>query len=200
MIWLRLWKATHKLQSIIPDLTLVKQPNIHLLWTTIRDHHIPSTQEEINGKVQEIFTLRQGSGSVADFIAKVRRSNDVLKELKMSQTEEQLKAIISMGLRDTSMDELIATMEGVSFILWCQKLIKFEKCSNIKQRLHTESLTSTTDIEPIALLTHTYDNTQTSTPYRARASTCTICSRPGHTADKCYSNPDYQHYKGPVCV
>ena len=47
MLWLRLWKAVHKLQKIIPDLTIIRQPDIHTLWKTINEHYLPSTMERL---------------------------------------------------------------------------------------------------------------------------------------------------------
>jgi len=111
---------------VIPDLIHITSPNISLLWTTLRDHYLPSTTEDITVRVQAMYKLTQGSGTVADFVNRVRRENQVLTELDRPQPEEQLKALISIGIKGDTFDNYIATLCGVPFVEWCRKLINFE--------------------------------------------------------------------------
>jgi len=197
MLWLRLWRATHKLQRKIPDLTLVKQPNVHLLWTTIRDHFLPKTMDEISAKVQALYSLRQGADSVPDFIAKVRRGNDVLRELRKAQTDDELKSIISIGFRDKSMSNLISVIESLPFPAWCEKLINHDKRFNSSNFLES---TSSSNTKPMALLTNTYHSANNTDAPLRQPITCNFCSRTGHKADKCFQNPASTLYKAvPTC-
>ena len=187
ILWRRLHAALSQCLLRYSDLKNIRPPDIHKLWTTIRNKKLPTTPEEQQNVIYGLLTQFQETRTVNEFVNHILRTNSILETTNKRIDEAQIKNIIIRGLHNEhlrlQMASVSSTGPTLPLEMWIQQLFLFD--SLLKP---TKSSTTDTMNASKTCITNNITTPTTAPITNLTSSTdkfCTRCRKHGHDINEC---------------